>query len=159
MQLRIATRQSQLALWQAHFIQRELEARFSDVQVSLVKMTTKGDRWLHAPLKDVGGKGLFIKELEQALLDGRADLAVHSMKDLPAVLAPEFCLPAIGYRADVRDALVLRTGDSLDDLASGARVGSSSQRRQAQLLAWRPDLRILPVRGNVDTRLAKLDAG
>ena len=113
---------------------------------------------MNAPLSEVGGKGLFIKELEQAMLDGRADAAVHSMKDVPAVLPEGFVLTAIGYREDVRDVLVGVSG-GLDGLAHGARVGSSSLRRRSQLLAARPDLDIQPIRGNVDTRLAKLDAG
>ena len=155
----IATRESQLALWQADFIQRELMKAVPGAEVSLLGMTTHGDRWLSSPLSQVGGKGLFIKELEEAMLAGRADIAVHSMKDVPAVLPEGFALPLIGYRADVRDALVSPSGAGLMDLEEGAVVGSSSLRRQAMLLAVRPDLRMRPVRGNVNTRLAKLDAG
>lgn len=155
----IATRESALALWQAEFIQSELRRAASGAAVSLLGMTTQGDRWLSSPLSQVGGKGLFIKELEEAMLAGRADIAVHSMKDVPAVLPAGFALPLIGYRADVRDALVSPTGAGLKDLPQGAIVGSSSLRRQAMLLAVRPDLQMRPVRGNVNTRLAKLDAG
>jgi len=155
----IATRESQLALWQAEFIQSELMKAAPGAEVSLLGMTTQGDRWLSSPLSQVGGKGLFIKELEEAMLAGRAHIAVHSMKDVPAILPEGFVLPLIGYRADVRDALVTPTGAGLMDLKEGAVVGSSSLRRQAMLLAVRPDLEMRPVRGNVNTRLAKLDAG
>jgi hydroxymethylbilane synthase len=157
--LTIATRESPLALWQAEFVRAQLEAAHPGLAVTLLGMRTAGDRWLSSPLSEVGGKGLFVKELEQALLDGRADLAVHSMKDVPAHLGPEFVLPVIGFRDDVRDALVSRGGETLAELPNGARVGSASLRRQAQLRARRPDLQILPVRGNVGTRLGKLDAG
>ncbi len=156
--LRIATRQSKLALWQAHFIADQLRAAHPDLTVELVGMTTKGDRWLNAPLSEVGGKGLFVKELEAAMLDGRADIAVHSAKDLPADMPEEFALPVIAFREDVRDVLVSVAGD-LDALPAGARIGSSSLRRKAQLLAVREDLTVAPVRGNVDTRLGKLAAG
>lgn len=155
----IATRESALALWQAEFIQAELMKAAPGMEVALLGMTTQGDRWLSSPLSQVGGKGLFIKELEEAMLAGRADVAVHSMKDVPAVLPDGFALPLIGYRADVRDALVSTSGAGLMDLKEGAVVGSSSLRRQAMLLAVRPDLNMRPVRGNVNTRLAKLDAG
>ncbi len=160
--LRIATRQSKLALWQAHFVRDRLLEAHPDLAVEFVGITTKGDRWLQAPLSDVGGKGLFIKELEAAMLDGRADIAVHSMKDLPAQLPDEFELPVIGYRQDVRDVLVapaIDAGQPLLSLPKGARVGSSSLRRQAQLLHQRPDLVVMPIRGNVDTRLKKLADG
>ncbi|MGD8418754.1 MAG: hydroxymethylbilane synthase, partial [Pseudomonadales bacterium] len=155
----IATRESKLALWQAEFVQRELSKASPGTSVELLGMTTRGDQWLSSPLSEVGGKGLFIKELEEAMLDGRADVAVHSMKDVPAHLPDGFVLPLIGYRADVRDALVTRSEGGLDDLPEGAVVGSSSLRRQAMLLARRPDLRVRPVRGNVGTRLGKMDAG
>lgn len=157
--LTIATRESPLALWQAEFVRSRLEAAHPGLEVTLLGMRTAGDRWLASPLSEVGGKGLFVKELEQALLDGRADIAVHSMKDVPAHLGPEFLLPAIGFRDDVRDALVTRHGETLAELPDGARIGSASLRRQAQLRARRADLQILPVRGNVGTRLGKLDAG
>ena len=122
-------------------------------------MTTRGDQWLSAPLSEIGGKGLFIKELETAIADGRADVAVHSMKDVPAELPVGFVLPVIGYRSEVRDVLVSPRVRSVVELPHGARVGSSSLRRQAQLLARRPDLVVAPVRGNVNTRLDKLDSG
>ena len=154
--IRIATRASPLALWQAERAKAIL-ARTSGVAADLVALTTEGDR-SRAPLAESGGKGLFVKELEVALTDGRADLAVHSMKDVPSVVPEGFTITTIGARADPRDALVAgpRTFDTLPD---GARVGSSSPRRRAQLLFARPDLVIAPLRGNVGTRLAKLDAG
>ncbi len=155
----IATRESALALWQAEFIRAELRRAAPGLVVELLGMTTRGDRWLGSPLSEVGGKGLFIKELEEAMADGRADVAVHSMKDVPAELPDGFALPLIGYRADARDALVAPGGATLADLPPGAVVGSSSLRRQAMLLTNRPDLRVKPVRGNVGTRLGKLDAG
>jgi hydroxymethylbilane synthase len=157
--LRIATRKSRLALWQAEFIKAQLERTHPELEIELVGMTTAGDRWLSAPLSEIGGKGLFIKELEAAIIDGRAEVAVHSMKDVPAELPGEFALPAIGYRQEVRDVLVSAQAASVAQLRAGARVGSSSLRRRAQLLARRPDLRIESVRGNVNTRLDKLDAG
>jgi len=155
----IATRESRLALWQAEFIQGELARARPELDVVLLGMSTRGDKWLSSPLSEVGGKGLFIKELEEAMLDGRADAAVHSMKDVPARLPGGFTLGLIGYRADVRDALVTSSGATLAELPAGAVVGSSSLRRQAMLLARRPDLVVRPVRGNVGTRLDKLDAG
>ena len=157
-ELRIATRKSRLALWQASFVKSELERHHPGLGVELIGMTTEGDRRLDARLSTLGGKGLFIKELEAALLRGDADLAVHSMKDLPARIDNRFRLAAIGFREDVRDAWISRHG-SFDSAPAGATVGSSSLRRQAQLLAARPDLEVLPVRGNVDTRLHKLDQG
>ncbi|MEM9620965.1 MAG: hydroxymethylbilane synthase [Pseudomonadota bacterium] len=156
--IRIATRQSKLALWQAHFISDQLRAAHPGLRVELHGITTKGDKWLQAPLSEVGGKGLFVKELEAAMLAGEADIAVHSAKDLPAVLAPEFELPVFAFRAPVHDVLVSPLGD-VEALPAGARVGSASLRRQAQLLARRPDLSVRPIRGNVDTRLAKLADG
>lgn len=159
----IATRQSALALWQAEFIAAELRRLYPELTVQLLPLSTKGDQILDRSLAKIGGKGLFIKELEAALLTGEAHLAVHSMKDVPAEMPEGFALPAIGYRADPRDALVVGSQSgavrSIADLPAGARVGSSSLRRQAQLLALRPDLALVPVRGNVNTRLAKLDAG
>ncbi len=157
--LTIATRESKLALWQANFVKAELEAAHPGLAVELLGMTTEGDQWLSSPLSEVGGKGLFIKALEEALLAGRAHLAVHSMKDVPATLPEAFAMPVIAYRADVRDALVSPTGTLLEALPDGALVGSSSLRRQAMLRAARPDLRVAPVRGNVGTRLDKLDNG
>ena len=156
--IRIATRESKLALWQAEFVKNELLRHYPTMQVELVKMTTKGDRWLNAPLSEVGGKGLFIKELEAAMLDGRADIAVHSMKDLPAQLPPGFVLPVIAFRAALNDVLISQFGQ-LENLPQKARVGSSSLRRKAQLLHRRADLEILPIRGNVGTRLDKLAQG
>ena len=156
--VRIATRRSQLAVWQASFVKGELERVHPGLEVVLVGLSTAGDRWLDAPLSEAGGKGLFVNELEAALLRGQADLAVHSMKDVPAQLNDGFTLPVIAYREDVRDAWISPRG-RLDDIHPGAVVGSSSLRRQAQILALRPDLAVRPIRGNVDTRLAKLDAG
>jgi len=155
----IATRESKLALWQARFVRDRLLEKHAGLDVVLLGMTTRGDQWLSSPLSEVGGKGLFIKELEEALQSGRADLAVHSMKDVPASLPAGFALPMVGYRDDVRDALVAPAGHTLASLPEGARVGSSSLRRQCMLLARRPDLEIAPVRGNVGTRLDKCDAG
>jgi hydroxymethylbilane synthase len=157
--IRIATRKSALALWQAEFIRTALRAVHQDLEVELVPMSTRGDQILDSPLAKVGGKGLFVKELEQALLDGRADIAVHSMKDVPVELPAGLALPAIVEREDPRDAFVSSVCGGLDDLPSGARVGTSSLRRQCQLRAMRPDLEILDLRGNVNTRLAKLDSG
>jgi hydroxymethylbilane synthase len=157
--VRIATRKSALALWQAEHIKQALQTVHPGLDVELVGYTTSGDRWLSAPLSEVGGKGLFVKELEQAMLEGAADFAVHSMKDVPAVLPDPFVLGAIGYRADVRDALVSGTAATLASLPESARVGSASLRRAAQLKHVRPDLRVEPIRGNVNTRLNKLDAG
>ena len=157
-EITIATRESALALWQANFIPDRLIEAHPNLTVHLLGMTTQGDRWLNAPLKEIGGKGLFIKELEVAMLEGRADLAVHSVKDLPAHLPEGFSLPLIGYRDDVRDVL-LGEPEGVAALPPNARVGSSSPRRQAQLLAMRPDLRVDSIRGNVQTRLSKLDGG
>ena len=156
--VRIATRRSKLALWQASFIKVELRRAHPGLAIELVGISTAGDRWLNAPLSEVGGKGLFINELEAALARGDADLAVHSMKDVPALMNEEFAMPVIGYRQDVRDAWISPKG-GLQAMPSGTAVGTSSLRRQAQILALRPDLRVLPLRGNVDTRLAKLEAG
>lgn len=158
-ELVIATRESPLALWQAEFVKAALEAAHDGLRVTLLGMTTQGDRWLSSPLSEVGGKGLFIKELERALLDGRADLAVHSMKDVPVNLPEEFVLPVIAFRDDVRDALVSRDALPVAELPAGARVGSASLRRQSQLRARRPDLVVSPIRGNVGTRLGKMEAG
>ena len=156
--IRIATRESKLALWQARFLRMQLLTAHPEIEVTLVGMSTEGDRWLEAPLSEIGGKGLFIKELEVAILDGRADMAVHSVKDLPAVMPDGFSLPLIAFRDDVRDVLVSSKGP-LKALPFGARVGTSSLRRKSQILAIRPDLKVLPIRGNVGTRLEKLDSG
>ena len=157
--LRIATRESQLALWQAGFIKAELERHHPDLQVELLGIKTKGDIILDVPLAKVGGKGLFVKELEQAMLDGRADIAVHSMKDVPMEFPDGLGLAIICEREDPTDAFVSNHYASLDALPQGARVGTSSLRRQLQIKAARPDLTLLDLRGNVNTRLAKLDAG
>lgn len=157
--LRIATRQSALALWQAEHVAALLRARYPDLQVTLVPMTTRGDEILDQPLATIGGKGLFLKELEVAMLEDRADLAVHSLKDVPATLEPGFSLPAILPRADAADAFVSNDYPDLAALPPGARVGTSSLRRQAQLRSLRPDLQLRDLRGNVGTRLGKLDSG
>ena len=157
--LRIATRKSQLALWQAEYVARMLQAAHPGLQVELLKMTTQGDKILDTPLAKVGGKGLFVKELEVGMLEGRADIAVHSMKDVPVELPEGLHLPVICPREDPRDAFVSNTIASLTDLPQGARVGTSSLRRQCQLRALRPDLQILDLRGNVNSRLQKLDDG
>ncbi|MEM1263083.1 MAG: hydroxymethylbilane synthase [Pseudomonadota bacterium] len=156
MKLVIATRRSPLALWQARHVADALTNLDDVTGVELLECVTEGDRILDRSLAKVGGKGLFIKELEQAMLDGRADLAVHSMKDVPATPPPGFAFPAFLPREDPRDAIV---GKPVAELPTGARVGTSSLRRQAQLAAHRPDLTIEPVRGNVGTRLGKLDSG
>jgi hydroxymethylbilane synthase len=157
--LRIATRKSALALWQAEFVKARLEHFHPDLTVELVPMTTKGDIILDTPLAKVGGKGLFVKELEVAMLEGRADIAVHSMKDVPVEFPDGLGLEIICEREDPRDAFVSNTINSFADLPQGAIVGTSSLRRQCQIKALRPDLDIRDLRGNVNTRLAKLDAG
>jgi hydroxymethylbilane synthase len=154
----IATRESRLALWQAEHVRDLLQARFGR-QVELLGMTTKGDQILDRALSKVGGKGLFVKELETALEEGRAHLAVHSLKDVPMDLPPGFVLAAVLEREDPRDAFVSNRYDDLSALPQGACVGTSSLRRVVQLLSERPDLRIEPLRGNLDTRLRKLDEG
>ncbi|WP_428944461.1 hydroxymethylbilane synthase [Pantoea sp. FN060301] len=157
--LRIATRQSPLALWQAHYVQQRLMACHPGLRVELVPMVTKGDVILDTPLAKVGGKGLFVKELELAMLSDRADIAVHSMKDVPIDFPEGLGLVTICEREDPLDAFVSNQYDSVDALPAGAVVGTSSLRRQCQLSARRPDLRIHSLRGNVGTRLGKLDAG
>lgn len=157
--IRIATRQSPLALWQAHYVQQQLQQRHPGLRVELVPMVTRGDVLLDTPLAKVGGKGLFVKELELALLDGRADIAVHSMKDVPIAFPEGLGLVTICEREDPRDAFVSNDYDSLDDLPAGSVVGTSSLRRQCQLRERRPDLQVRDLRGNVGTRLGKLDAG
>ncbi|MEJ5210753.1 MAG: hydroxymethylbilane synthase [Burkholderiales bacterium] len=158
-ELIIASRESQLALWQARHIQAQLAGLYPDWRVSILGMTTTGDRILDAPLARIGGKGLFVKELEVAMAEGRAHIAVHSMKDVPMVLPEGFALAAIGPREDPRDAFVSNEYATLADLPAGARVGTSSLRRQVQLKARFPHLVIEPLRGNVQTRLRKLDEG
>jgi hydroxymethylbilane synthase len=157
--LRIATRKSQLALWQAEHVATLLRHAHAGLVVELVPMTTKGDRIQDRSLAAIGGKGLFIKELEVALEEHRADIAVHSMKDVPGDLPDGLVITAVLPRADPRDALLSAKAERLQDLPPGARVGTSSLRRQAQLLSARPDLRIEALRGNVDTRVRRLDSG
>ncbi|WP_019590868.1 hydroxymethylbilane synthase [Thioalkalivibrio sp. ALE20] len=157
--LRIATRKSPLAMWQAEHVAERLRAAHPDRPVELVGMTTQGDRVLDSPLAKIGGKGLFVKELENALLEDRADIAVHSVKDVPMELPDGLALPVILDREDPLDAFVSNHYGHVDELPEGARVGSSSLRRQCQLRARRPDLEVHDLRGNVNTRLGKLDAG
>ena len=156
--IRIATRKSPLALWQAEFVAERLREVFPGLRTELVKMTTKGDKILDAPLAKVGGKGLFVKELEQGMLDGVADIAVHSMKDVPVEFPEGLHLSAILTREDPTDAFVSNRYASLNDLPPHARIGTSSLRRQCQLKEKHPGAEILSLRGNVNTRLAKLDA-
>ena len=155
--IRIATRESALAMWQTRHVAERLQKAHPGLQIELKPMTTKGDQMLDQSLASIGGKGLFLKELEKAMLDGEADIAVHSMKDVPYQMPHEFRIGAILERANPLDALVGCAG--LDKLAKGAVVGTSSLRRRAQLLSMRPDLNIKDLRGNVNTRLAKLDSG
>ncbi|GDX07993.1 hydroxymethylbilane synthase [Buttiauxella sp. A111] len=157
--LRIATRQSPLALWQAHYVKQRLMANHPQLTVELVPMVTRGDIILDTPLAKVGGKGLFVKELELALLEGRADIAVHSMKDVPVEFPEGLGLVTICERDDPRDAFVSNNFANLDDLPAGSVVGTSSLRRQCQIAERRPDLVIRSLRGNVGTRLGKLDNG
>ena len=157
--LRIATRKSALALWQAEYVKARLESIHSELTVELLPMSSRGDKILDVPLAKVGGKGLFVKELEHALLNDEADIAVHSMKDVPMEFPKGLGLSVICEREDPRDAFVSNRYKSLADLPQGAVVGTSSLRRQCQLLAARPDIDIQFLRGNVNTRLAKLDAG
>jgi hydroxymethylbilane synthase len=159
MRIRIATRKSALALWQAEHVAALLTDLPEVDTVELVPLSTRGDEILDRSLQKIGGKGLFIKELEVAMQAGEADIAVHSMKDVPAEMPAGFCLAAMLERANHADALVSPNGEQLSDLPQGALIGSSSLRRQAQLKMMRPDLRIEPLRGNVNTRLAKLDNG
>lgn len=158
-EIRIATRKSALALWQAEYVKTRLEQAHPGLLVTLVPMVSRGDKLLDSPLSKIGGKGLFVKELETALLENEADIAVHSMKDVPMDFPEGLGLFCICEREDPRDAFVSNTYASLDALPQGSIVGTSSLRRQAQLLTRRPDLEIRFLRGNVNTRLAKLDAG
>jgi len=155
----IASRESALALWQARHVEARLAALYPDAETRILGLTTEGDRRLEVPLAAIGGKGLFVKEIEEALMDGRADIAVHSVKDLPMNLAGEFALAAVSEREDPRDAFVSNRYADLSALPAGARVGTSSLRRECQLRARYPGLRVEPLRGNVTTRLGKLDAG
>jgi hydroxymethylbilane synthase len=160
--IRIATRGSALALWQANWVRDRLMADDPELAVELLVLKTRGDKILDRALSEVGGKGLFVKEIEEALLDGRAEVAVHSMKDLPAEIPTGLLLGAVPLREDARDALLVAPALSARDVASlptGARIGTSSLRRVCQLKARRPDLEIVPLRGNVDTRVRKVDAG
>jgi hydroxymethylbilane synthase len=154
----IGTRGSKLALWQANWVKDAIRAHHPDVPVELAVIKTRGDKILDVPLAKVGGKGLFVKEIEEALLDGRIDLAVHSMKDMPADIPEGLCIGAIPGREEPRDVLITRSGQPLDLMKPGSRVGTSSLRRSAQLLHVRPDLIIVPLRGNLDTRLKKLQS-
>ena len=155
----IASRESRLAMWQAVHVQSLLLSRYPGCEVPIVGLTTEGDRVLDRALSEIGGKGLFTKELEVALLEGRADLAVHSLKDVPMELAPEFALAAVLTREDPRDAFVSNDHASLESLPAGARVGTSSLRRAALIRRRFPTLDVQPLRGNLDTRLGKLDRG
>lgn len=148
-----------MALWQAEYVRDRLLAAHPGLRVELLKMSTQGDKILDSPLAKIGGKGLFVKELEDGLLSGRADIAVHSMKDVPVELPAGLHLPVICEREDPRDAYVSNTFSTFNTLPQGARVGTSSLRRQCQIMLRRPDIQILTLRGNVNTRLAKLDAG
>jgi hydroxymethylbilane synthase len=156
-QLRIGTRASQLALWQANHVKSELEKRYPDLEVTLTKIKTQGDKILDVPLAMVGGKGLFVKEIEEAMLRGDVDIAVHSMKDVPTIFPEGLALRCITEREDPRDIAILKPGyQSFRDLPQGARIGTSSLRRKAQLLHLRPDFHMVDIRGNVETRIRKL---
>ena len=156
--LRIGSRGSKLALWQAEYIRARL-LNDCGIESEIVIIKTSGDNFQSAPVAEIGGKGIFIKEIEDALLDRRVDIAVHSMKDVPTATPSSLCFPAVTKREDPRDCLVSRGGETLRELPHGARVGTSSLRRQSQLRYFRKDLRVAEMRGNVDTRLRKLDAG
>ena len=155
--LKIGTRGSKLALWQANWVKSSLEAKHPFLSIELEIIKTKGDKILDVPLAKVGGKGLFVKEIEEALLDGKIDLAVHSMKDMPGDIPDGLCIGAIPQREIPQDVLISRNKNRLSKLGSGAKIGTSSLRRKAQLLHARPDLVVLPLRGNLDTRLKKLE--
>jgi len=157
--LKIGTRGSQLALWQANWVKASLEKGHAGLAMELVTIKTKGDKILDVPLAKVGGKGLFVKEIEEALLDGRIDLAVHSMKDMPGEIPPGLCIGPVPQREMPLDVLISAHGEKLADLKQGASIGTSSLRRSAQLKHLRPDLQITGLRGNLDTRLRKLDEG
>jgi hydroxymethylbilane synthase len=157
--LRIGTRGSALALAQSSWVKRQIEEHMPEIQVELCTIRTSGDGFINAAIKEIGGKGIFTKEIEDALITGEIDLAVHSLKDLPAQLPSGLTLVAVPKREDARDVLISRSNAKLADLAQNARIGTGSLRRRAQLLAYRSDLQIAPVRGNIDTRLKKLDNG
>ncbi len=156
-ELRIGTRGSPLALWQANWVRERLFQAYPHLRVSLIRIKTKGDKLIDVNLATVGGKGLFVKEIEEGLLGGRIDLAVHSMKDVPVQLPEGLHIRFITRREDPRDVLISRDRRTLEELPSGAKIGTSSLRRRAQLLSYRPDFHIIPLRGNVDTRVRKLD--
>ncbi len=158
-QVTIATRESALAMWQAHHIRQQLQALYPQIEIKILGMTTTGDQILDKTLSKIGGKGLFVKELEQAMQEGRADIAVHSLKDVPMVMPEGFVLAAIGEREDPRDAFVSNQFKKLEELPPGSVVGTSSLRRQCQIQARFPSLKIESLRGNVQTRLRKLDEG
>ncbi|BAN36597.1 porphobilinogen deaminase [Sulfuricella denitrificans skB26] len=158
-QITIATRESALAMWQAHHIRQQLQALYPQIEIIILGMTTTGDQILDKTLSKIGGKGLFVKELEQAMQEGRADIAVHSLKDVPMVMPEGFVLAAIGEREDPRDAFVSNQFKNLEELPPGSVVGTSSLRRQCQIQARFPALKIESLRGNVQTRLRKLDEG
>ncbi|MDH5299517.1 MAG: hydroxymethylbilane synthase, partial [Desulfobulbaceae bacterium] len=157
--IRIGTRKSMLALTQSNWIKSRIESQYPEVTVELVKIVTKGDKIVDVPLAKVGGKGLFVKEIEEALLRNEVDIAVHSMKDVPAELPEELHIGIVTKREDPRDAFISRKYKTVEDLPQGAKVGTSSLRRKAQLASLRPDLVIEDLRGNLDTRLKKLDDG
>ena len=159
MQLKIGTRGSSLAVTQSEWIKNKIESRYPDVSVELIRIKTKGDKIIDSPLSRIGGKGLFVKEIEDALLRKDVDIAVHSIKDVPAELPDGLCLPVFPEREDPRDAFISRSYGSLSDLPKGAPIGTGSLRRSSQLLNIRPDLKIVPLRGNVDTRLKRLESG
>lgn len=155
--VKIGTRGSALALWQATWIKKRLEDRYSEITLELIKIKTKGDKISDVPLSKIGGKGLFVKEIEQALMDGRIDMAVHSMKDVPTEVPYGLYIGIIPERDDPRDILITKQGDTLRTIKRGAKIGTSSLRRKAQLLYLRKDLQVVPLRGNLDTRIRKLD--
>ncbi len=156
--LRIGTRGSQLALWQARFIKSEINSLFPDIQIKIEVIKTEGDRLVNSPLSEIGGKGVFVKDIEEALLNNKIDLAVHSLKDMPSVLPGGLIISAVTKRKHAADALVSRNNIQLEELKPGSRVGTGSLRRKAQLLYHYPWLEIVPIRGNVETRLDKLDS-
>lgn len=156
--LRIGTRGSQLALWQARFIKSKINSLFPDIQIKIEVIKTEGDKLVNSPLSEIGGKGVFVKDIEEALLNNKIDLAVHSLKDMPSVLPGGLIISAVTKRKHAADALVSRNNIQLEELKSGSRVGTGSLRRKAQLLYHYPWLEIVPIRGNVETRLDKLDS-
>ena len=158
MMLRIGTRGSQLALWQARFIKSEINSLFPDIQIKIEVIKTEGDKLVNSPLSEIGGKGVFVKNIEEALLNNKIDLAVHSLKDMPSVLPGGLIISAVSKRKHAADALVSRNNIQLEELKPGSRVGTGSLRRKAQLLYHYPWLEIVPIRGNVETRLKKLDS-